>query len=225
MDNSSLPDMDAVIIAGGEGNRMGSELPKALVVVRGKPILAWQLDYLFNSGIEKIVLAIGYKAQEIVDYVKDNHKSKQIDFTIEKDLLGTAGGLKLAVQKCDSEFVVALNCDDITNIDIGKLGEQKENTICVTHPQLPFGRISERGGYAIFEEKPMLKDWVSCGWYLLNRNEMLKILPDKGMLEYDVFPKLRLRLFEHEGFWKPLNTKKDVVEFEELDLPDSLKSS
>lgn len=215
--------MDVVIIAGGEGNRMGSELPKALIVVKGKPILAWQLDYLFKLGIEKIVLAIGHKAEEIIDYVKENHKDVKIDFTIEKDLLGTAGGLKLALQKCSSEFVVVLNCDDITSMDIQKLQEQKENTICVAHPQLPFGRILEKDGYAVFEEKPVLDDWVSCGWYLLNREEMLKILPDKGMLEYDVFPELKLRLFKHEGFWRPLNTRKDVIEFEETDLPEVLK--
>ena len=163
--------------------------------------------------------------QEIIDYVKENHKDKQIDFTIEKDLLGTAGGLKLALQKTESDFVVVLNCDDITDIDIKKLQELKENTICVVHPQLPFGRIIEKGGYAFFEEKPILKDWVSCGWYLLNRKEMLKILPNKGMLEFDVFPRIKMRLYKHTDFWKPLNTKKDVVEFEELDLPDPLRSS
>ncbi len=215
--------MDAVIIAGGKGNRMESELPKALVVAKGKPILAWQLDYLLKSGIEKIVLAIGHKAEEVIDYVKENYKNKQIDFTVEKDLLGTAGGLKLALSKCDSEFVVVLNCDDISDMDIKGLQELKENTICVVHPQLPFGRITEKDGYAIFEEKPVLKDWVSCGWYLLNKKQMLESLPDKGMLEIDVFPKLKLKLFKHEGFWKPLNTKKDIIEFEEVDLPEVLK--
>ena len=54
---------------------------------------------------------------------------------------------------------------------------------------------------------------------------MLKILPDKGMLEYDIFPKIKLRLFKHEGFWKPLNTRKDVEEFEENKVPASLKDS
>jgi len=52
---------------------------------------------------------------------------------------------------------------------------------------------------------------------------MLKILPDKGMLEYDVFPKIRLRLYKHKGFWKTFNTQKDVEEFEEAELPIALK--
>lgn len=215
--------MDAVIIAGGEGKRMGSNIPKALIKAKGKPILSWQIDYLIKSGIDKIILAIGHKAEDIVNYVNDNYSGKHIDFTIEKKLLGTAGAVKLALQKCGSEFVVVLNCDDLTDINIKKLEEKMENTICVAHPSLHFGRVSEKNGYAVFEEKPLLSDWVSCGWYLLNRKEMLKILPDKGMLEYDIFPKIKLRLYKHEGFWKTFNTQKDVDEFEEAELPVALK--
>jgi len=140
--------MDAVIIAGGEGKRMGRDLPKALVEVKGKPILAWQIDYLLNSEIEKIVLAIGHKAEAIVDYIRNNYRGKQVDFTIEKKLLGTAGAVKLALQKCSSEFVLVLNSDDLTDISIKKLEEKRENTICVAHPSLHFGRVAEENGYA-----------------------------------------------------------------------------
>src|SRR3989338_3099169 len=170
--------MDAVIIAGGEGKRMGSNLPKALVKAKGKPILAWQIDYLLKSGIDKIILAIGHKAEAIINHIGNNY-SGRVDFTIEKKLLGTAGAVKLALQKCGSEFVIVLNCDDLTDKGIKKLEEKRENTICVAPPSLHFGRVAEKNGYAVFEEKPMLKDWVSCGWYLLNRKEMLEILPDK----------------------------------------------
>src|SRR3989344_9688246 len=194
--------MDAVIIAGGKGN----------------PIVAHQIDYLLKSGINKIILALGYKADLVIKLIQSNYPNEPIDYTIEKELLGTAGGLKLALEKSDAEHVVVLNCDDITDIDISKLQQLKENTICITHPQLQFGRIHEKNGYAVFEEKPMLKDWVSCGWYLFNRADILKHLPSKGMLEYDVFPKIRLRIFRHEGFWKPLNTKKDILEFEKINF-------
>ena len=73
----------------------------------------------------------------------------------------------------------------------------------------------EKDGYAIFDEKPELDDWVSCGWYVLKRDEMLDVLPDKGSIEKDVFPKIKLRVFRHKGFWKTVNTPKDIKEFEE----------
>jgi NDP-sugar pyrophosphorylase family protein len=215
--------MDAVIIAGGKGQRMESLIPKALVVVKGKPLVAHQIDFLFKSGIEKIVLALGFKAEQVIDYIKSHYPNAKIDYTIEKKLLGTAGALKLALSKTDADYVVALNCDDVTDMDISKLRKLKENAICIAHPRLQFGQITEKKGYAIFEEKPMLDIWVSCGWYFFNRKEILKHLPDKGMLEYNVFPKIKLRIYRHEGFWRTVNTKKDIAQFEKAELPDVLK--
>jgi len=217
--------MNAIILAGGKGNRMEDVLPKPLVRVKDKAILAFQLDYLFNSKkIEKIILSLGYKADEIVEYVKINYPDYPIDFVIENEPLGTAGAFKLALMKTNSDFVLGLNCDDITDIDLEKLRGNNSSTICVAHPRLPFGLIKEKDGYAIFEEKPMLSDWVNCGWYLFKREELLPLLPDKGSLEYDVFPKLKLKLYKHEGFWRPLNTKKDLIEFESEELPVTLTS-
>ena len=216
--------MDAIIIAGGKGQRMEALIPKALVVVKGKPLVAHQINFLFKSGIEKIILALGFKAEQVIDYIKSHYPNANIEYTIEKKLLGTAGALKLALQKSNADYVVALNCDDVTDMDVSKLKEKKENTICVAHPVLQFGRIREKNDYAEFEEKPLLKDWVSCGWYVLNRTQILELLPDKGSLEYDVFPKIKLRIFKHESFWRTVNTKKDVTEFEKVELPDVLKN-
>ena len=215
--------MDAVIIAGGKGQRMESSIPKALVMVGGKPLVAYQINYLLKSGIKKIILALGFEAEQVVKYIKKNYPAAPIDYTVEKELLGTAGGLKLALQKSDSDYVVVLNCDDLTDIDISRLQENKQNTLCVARMHLQFGVIKEKNGYAAFEEKPMLNDWVSCGWYLFDRAEILKYLPDKGMLEYDVFPKIKLRLFKHEGFWRTVNTRKDIIELEKVELSDVLK--
>ncbi len=215
--------MDAVIIAGGKGQRMEALIPKALVVVKGKPLLSHQIDFLFKSGIEKIVLALGFKAGQVIDYIKTHYPKANIDYTIEKELLGTAGGIKLALKKSDADYVTALNCDDVTDMDISKLQKLKENAICIAHPRLQFGRITEKKGYAVFEEKPMLDIWVSCGWYVFDRKEVMKHLPDKGSLEYDVFPKIKLRVYRHEGFWSTVNTKKDVAEFDKIELPDKLK--
>jgi len=42
-------------------------------------------------------------------------------------------------------------------------------------------------------------------------------LPDSGSLEYDVFQakKLLLRTYKHTGLWHPLNSPKQIAEFEE----------
>ncbi len=214
--------MDAIILAGGKGNRMEYDLPKPLVPVKGKAILAHQLDYLAKfKEIDRIILSLGHRANEIIDFIKENYsdKKKLIEFSVEKEPVGTGGAIKLALKDFgQSEFTLVLNCDDITDLDISKLIKQGENTICVSHPRLPFGLVEEKNGFAVFKEKPILDEWVSIGWYLFDKNELLKVLPAAGSLEYEVFPKTKFRLFKHLGFWKALNTKKDILEFEDLDI-------
>lgn len=216
---------DAIILAGGKGSRMEGDLPKALVLAKGKPIISRQIDYLSKfNGIDKIILSLGYSADKVVDYVKAAYPNRNLDFAIEDEPLGTAGGMKKALSKSVAQFVVAMNCDDIADINLPRLMLNTENSLCVANPRLPYGRVVIEDGFVKrFDEKPRLEDmWVSCGWYLLDRRMMLGILPDKGSLEYDVFPYIRLKAYKHVGFWHILNSKKDVAEFEKLNLPEIL---
>lgn len=205
--------MEAIILAAGKGERMHDDLPKPLVYVKGKAILDHQLNYLLDK-VDKIVIAVSYKSDEIINHVNLNYKTSKIVFSIEDEPKGTAATLKNALSKIDEDFVLVLNCDDLTDINISHLEKFNENVVCVSKTRLPFGRVIEREGYAFFEEKPLLNEWVSCGWYFLNKNELLKSLPDEGSLEYDVFPQLNLKIYYHEGLWNTFNTKKDIAEFE-----------
>ena len=214
--------MDAIILAGGKGNRMEYDLPKPLVQVRGKSILVHQLDYLTKfKEIDRIILSLGHRADEIIDFIKKDYSAFKIpiEFSVEKEPIGTGGAIKLALKNlAQSEFVLVLNCDDITDINISDFCTRNENTICVAHPRLPFGLVEEKNGFAMFREKPVLEEWVNIGWYLFNKNELLEALPDAGSLEYDVFPKINLRIYKHTGFWRTLNTKKDILEFKDLNI-------
>lgn len=214
--------MDAIILAGGRGSRMGADKPKALVEVQGKSILEWQIDYILPH-VDTIVLATGYKGEMVEEFVRTKYPTKKIVCVKEEGPLGTAGALRNALVHAKSDFVLVLNADDLTNISIEKLCTAKENTICVCHPRLPFGLVKSVNGYAEFVEKPVLKQRVSCGWYVFHRTHIESLLPKKGSLEYDVFPSLRLRVFPHDGFWKPLNTPKDVEDANTIDLKKAMR--
>ncbi len=207
--------MDVIILAGGMGTRMGSELPKPLVEIAGKTLINWQLDYLKELG-GNIILSIGHKSESIIEYMEKNCDIEKIIYVVEDEPMGTGGAMKLALEKVESEFFLALNCDDLTDIDLGMIKQIKENSIFVANPRLPFGLVKEDSdGNAIFVEKPLLKEkWVSCGWYVLNKEELLKVLPKKGSIEYEVFPKIKLKVQKHTGKWNPFNTKKDIIKFE-----------
>ena len=62
----------AVILLGGKGTRIAAQfpdVPKALVPVAGRPFLEWQLDWLRQNGMTRVLLAGGYKADVLERYL------------------------------------------------------------------------------------------------------------------------------------------------------------
>ena len=63
----------AVVLCGGKGSRLGllgKKIPKTLVKVQGKEILWYIIKYLKFSGFNRIILPIGYKGNQIKDFLK-----------------------------------------------------------------------------------------------------------------------------------------------------------
>jgi N-acetyl-alpha-D-muramate 1-phosphate uridylyltransferase len=69
-----------------------------MILVSGKPFIAWQLEWLSAQGVGDVVLSIGYKGDQIRSYVKDGQAfNLHVRYVDEGDrLLGTAGALRLA---------------------------------------------------------------------------------------------------------------------------------
>jgi UDP-N-acetylglucosamine pyrophosphorylase len=55
----------AVVMAAGKGTRMKSELPKVLVPVLRRPMIDYVLDALDAAGVERIVVVVGYRAEDV----------------------------------------------------------------------------------------------------------------------------------------------------------------
>ena len=65
--------MDAVILAGGRGSRLGSltkSTPKPMIKIGGKPILWHILKILDAYGIKNFIICLGYKGNVIKEYLK-----------------------------------------------------------------------------------------------------------------------------------------------------------
>ena len=81
--------MNAIIIAAGSGKRISEDvkdLPKSLLTVNGKPIIAYQIQALKQVGIKNIVVITGIHDEkfgiENVHYIKDHYYN-------EHDILGS----------------------------------------------------------------------------------------------------------------------------------------
>lgn len=84
----------AVILAGGEGKRMGSEKPKTLCEVLGKPMLRWVIDAVKEAGIDDICIVKGYRAEYIDEYVET--LPFEVETVLQAERLGTGHAVMMA---------------------------------------------------------------------------------------------------------------------------------
>ena len=118
--------MNAFIFAAGLGTRLKpltDTMPKALVPVGGKPLLAHVIEKLKAAGCKKIVINIHHFGDMIIDYVKSqNNFGIEILFSDERQmLLETGGAIKHAVDLLGDEPFLIHNVDILSNVDLKAL--------------------------------------------------------------------------------------------------------
>jgi len=100
----------AVILAAGEGQRLRpftANKPKAMISIAGKPILHYVIESLARNGIRNIVLIVGYKREQVFDYMGSGEQfGIDITYVNQKKQLGTAHALAQAKDAVKDEFLV-----------------------------------------------------------------------------------------------------------------------
>ncbi|MEM4259212.1 MAG: sugar phosphate nucleotidyltransferase [Candidatus Pacearchaeota archaeon] len=190
---------DAIILSAGMMGRK-TLFPKALLEYGGKTAIEHQINWL-KPFVKKIIIACHKKECEQI--AKHIGKIEGVEFSNELQLLGTAGATKKAISKSKANNFIVCNVDDLTDIDLNALIDFGADTMCVANPRLNFG-VLETDGFDVrqYREKPVMRNvWANCGIYLLSRKTIEK-LPDKGSLEHDVWPYIRMKAFKHFGMWK-----------------------
>ena len=207
-----------LILCGGLATRfrpITEEIPKALVEINGKPILEQQLHWLLKQGYKKIILACGYKHEMIKDWIAENGKEKyskygsfELNLSIEKKPLGTAGAIKLAGELIESEKFLVVNGDNLTDLNLNKLEAKSGHSLTLIQLPFRFGLVDiGNDGRLEFKEKPRLL--VNAGIYHF-RKDILHALPKKGSLEKEILPTLELNPYIHNGFWKTYDKAEDL---------------
>ena len=117
--------MKAMILAAGRGLRMGDltkELPKPLLILRGKPLIEWHLKKLANAGFKEVVINISYLPKKIKEFVGDGSEwGLHVTFSEESPVLETGGGIKKALPLLGSDAFFVINADIYSNFDYKKL--------------------------------------------------------------------------------------------------------
>jgi len=196
---------EAVILAGGFGTRLSSVLqgtPKPMAPVNGRPFLDYQMAYLAFSGIKKVILAVGYLHEQIVDHYGNGFGNISIDYSIETEPLGTGGAIKKALGLTSANPVLVLNGDTFFELELRKFHDfyrQRDAKLAIAMREVD--DVSRYGGIEVdwdgritrFYEKSELggKGKINGGIYLINKNFLDTFdLPAKFSLEKDFFEKV-----------------------------------
>jgi glucose-1-phosphate cytidylyltransferase len=125
----------------------------------------------------------------------------------------------------ESTFCVTYG-DGLADIDITRLidfhrAHGRIATLCAVRPCSNFGiiRLGPAGEVRDFEEKPLMQDWINGGFFVFERRILDYLTPD-SILEREPLRRLasegELIAYQHEGFWKCMDTYKDNLEFNQL---------
>ena len=153
---------DFIILAAGKGTRMGSDLPKVLNLLGGKPLVQHLLDTVSDIKGSKVQLVVGHKPDLVKNSLDVNNKT---DFVLQKKQLGTAHAVKQTLKNLRSNSIALVLYGDgplVKKQTLTKLiaSAEKDNLSILTYkPTDPhgYGRIV-RGKKGLVEKIVEQKD-------------------------------------------------------------------
>lgn len=205
IDTQVTDGLECVVLAGGLGSRLRdvvNDVPKVLAPINGKAFLFYLFKYLEGQNISRVILALGYRSEQVEIWLKENDFKFEIILSIEKEPLGTGGALKQAIKLCHRNNIIFLNGDTYFDIDLKKLYLKSVETIgcwaslAILRVKEPhrYGTVSCDSVYRIieFKEKSIVKEGlINGGIGVLNREFFLNNMPlEKFSLEKDFFEKI-----------------------------------
>lgn len=103
-----MSNLKAIVLAGGKGTRMNSDLPKVLHKIYDKSMI----DYIYNAcmgaGYEDIYIVVGHMADKVIEHVKYDN----VTFCMQKEQLGTGHAVMQASEYIeDDDIVFVINGD------------------------------------------------------------------------------------------------------------------
>jgi NDP-sugar pyrophosphorylase family protein len=202
--------MRAMVLCAGYGTRLGDltrEVPKPMLLLQGRPILAYILGHLRSHGFNQVAINLHFQPQAIPGHFGDGTAMNlSLTYVREEQLLGTAGGVKNmeAFLRQGDSFLVQYG-DVITNHDFtAMLSFHRQRQALATlllHQRASSNSVvtlDAQGRIVGFLERPteearrgVQSNWVNSGVCIL-RPEVLEHIPANTPcdLPRDIFPKL-----------------------------------
>lgn len=209
-------------MAGGFGSRLmplTKDVPKPMVRIIDKPIMEYTIELLKKYGIRDIAVTLGYKGNIIEEYFGDGARyGVNLRYFYEETPLGTAGGVKNAMEYLDEPFVI-ISGDALTNVDLNALinthyrnDAMLTMAVCERENPIGLGIVKLEGEKIVgFEEKPPVcrKALVNMGIYVADTRIFDYIPYGKYDFSRDLFPVIMSRMFAERldnCYWSDIGT-------------------
>ena len=207
--------MRAMILAAGRGERLRpltDVTPKPMLIVRGRPLLAHQLDWLTTAGITEVVINLHHLGEQIEDCFADGTANGvNIHYSREAELLETGGGIVKALPLLGKEPFLLINGDIFTDFpltDLVPLPPWADMHLLLT--PTPAFRVHGDFDYADGKVTGRGEGYVYCGIAIM-RAELFSGRPvarfsTQGML-FDAAANDRLSAQVWEGYWTDIGSE------------------
>ena len=113
--------MRAIIPVAGVGSRLRPHtftLPKVLLNVAGKPILAHILDKIIGEGITEATIVVGHMSDKIKEYVSTAYPHFNADYVEQEERLGLGHAIYISRHTIGTDPVLIILGDTIFDVDL-----------------------------------------------------------------------------------------------------------
>jgi glucose-1-phosphate thymidylyltransferase len=174
--------MRAIIPVAGFGTRLKPHthsVPKVLLNVGGKPMLAYIIEKLLEEGVKKATFIIGHLGNKIESFVKTTYPELKSDFIVQYEMLGLGHAIYTAIPTFDEKNLFIILGDTIFDVDLKNLFDSNYSSLGVKEVEDPrrFGvAIQEDGFIKKLVEKPQsfVSKLALVGLYYIQNPELLK---------------------------------------------------
>lgn len=227
----SLLPIDAVLMAGGKGERLRpltESTPKPLLEIGGKAIIDYNIDHLASFGVGRVHVTTNYLAEQMEAHFATPRPDIEVSCVREREFLGTIAAVKL-IPDLEHDEVLVMNSDLFTNIDMEDFyshfirhGADMSVASIPYSVKVPFG-IFELDGRLVkgVREKPTYSYDINAGIYLFKR-ELLDLIPDGEFFDATDLIELlagsgrKVIRYPMAGYWIDIGSREDFKRAEEL---------
>ncbi|MBP9839079.1 MAG: NTP transferase domain-containing protein [Proteobacteria bacterium] len=171
LNKNLLQDCDVFILAAGLGKRLKEiteKTPKPLVKVCDRELLDWNLSILKKNGFTNAIINLFYLPQQIKEFIGDGRRwGIDMQFSEEKILLDTGGGIKNIENRISKKYLITLNCDVLLDPNFSFVDLYSSH---INSPNEPYATL-------VLREDTNVREY---GEILINRqNQIIKLLESR----------------------------------------------